>query len=93
MKVGTAWYLSVKRCLRWACLSVSLALKVIVGQIHRYRLASDGSAFGSMFTLPSGEKCPNSTTEDEPLILQDSIDEFRALCWALYALYVNGVSD
>ena len=42
-----------------------------------------------MFSLPSGETCPNSTTEDDPLILQDSADEFRALCWALYALYAH----
>ncbi|KIM40981.1 hypothetical protein M413DRAFT_11238 [Hebeloma cylindrosporum] len=63
---------------------------VLVGKtlfkVHRYRLASDGSTFGDMFTFPNGEGCPNSTTEDDPLVLPDSVDEFRALCWALYAL-------
>ena len=38
-----------------------------------------------MFALPNGEHYPNSTTEGEPLVLQDSPEDFRALCWALYA--------
>jgi len=54
-------------------------------QIHRFLLARDCSAFTNMFTLPSGEHCPNSTTESEPLVLPDSLEDFRALCWALYA--------
>lgn len=39
-----------------------------------------------MFTLPSGEHCQNLMTEDEPLVLHDSPEDFRAFCWALYAL-------
>ena len=65
----------------------------MVSQIHRYRLASDGSAFGDMFSLPQDENALNSITEDEPLLLQDSVGEFRALCWALYALYVHLVPN
>jgi len=28
-------------------------------------------------------------TGEKALILQDKVDEFRALCWALYAPYVH----
>jgi len=74
---------------RWASRSVPRELEIMEGQIHRHLLASNGSAFGAVFSLPNGENAPDSTAEDEPLILRDNVDEFRALCWALYALYVH----
>jgi hypothetical protein len=41
-----------------------------------------------MFELPSGTSAANLMTEHDPLELPDNVEEFRALCWALYALYV-----
>ena len=47
-------------------------------QIHR-------SVFADMFSLPNGDDSPNTTTETNPLILPDKLNEFHPLCWVLYA--------
>jgi hypothetical protein len=58
--------------------------------VHRFLLARDGSAFENMFTLPSDRgTSPQGLSDDHPIVLYDDEDEFRALCWALYALYVS----
>ena len=54
-------------------------------QIHRSDLERDRSVFADMFSLPNGDDSPNTTTEADPLILPDKLNEFRALCWVLYA--------
>ena len=41
-----------------------------------------------MFELPNGTSATNLMTEHDPLKLPDNAEEFRALCWALYALYI-----
>ena len=41
-----------------------------------------------MFELPNGTNATNLMTEDDPLELPDNLEEFRALCWALYVLYI-----
>ncbi|KAJ7119487.1 hypothetical protein C8R44DRAFT_788178 [Mycena epipterygia] len=55
--------------------------------IHRFQLERDSSAFQTMFQLPQGTEKPQGTTDEDPIILTgDTVEEFRALCWALYAL-------
>ncbi|KAJ7471831.1 hypothetical protein FB451DRAFT_1175625 [Mycena latifolia] len=40
-----------------------------------------------MFQLPQGADKPQGTSDDDPIVLTgDTVEEFRALCWALYAL-------
>ena len=59
-------------------------------QVHRFLLTRDGSTFENMFTLPSngGAIETQGLSDDNPIVLHDDPDEFRALCWALYALWV-----
>ncbi|KAF8651937.1 hypothetical protein AX16_004581 [Volvariella volvacea WC 439] len=43
--------------------------------------------FTTMFGLPSpDDSSRQGTSNQNPIILQDDAEEFRALCWALYAL-------
>ncbi|TFK34744.1 hypothetical protein BDQ12DRAFT_726607 [Crucibulum laeve] len=55
-------------------------------RIHRYLLARDNSAFVNMFNLPNTGTCSQTKSDGDPLVLHDSTQEFRAFCWALYAL-------
>lgn len=57
-------------------------------QIHKAFLARDESMFIDMFRIPEPPS-PNlqNNTDEDPLILHnDTADQFRALCWVLYAL-------
>ena len=45
-----------------------------------------------MFSLPTGEPLADASppiSEEEPLRLYDEVDDFRALCYALYTPYVD----
>ncbi|KAF8651934.1 hypothetical protein AX16_004578 [Volvariella volvacea WC 439] len=59
----------------------------VLFKVHRYQLIRESSTFTTMFDLPvpTGRSKQGSTAED-PIVLQDDVEEFRALCWALYAL-------
>lgn len=69
-------------------------------QVHRSTLTKDTSTFDSMFSLDSDLRSnsssssvtigPEGESDDNPIRLQgDTADEFRALLWALYSLYVS----
>ncbi|KAF8651959.1 hypothetical protein AX16_004602 [Volvariella volvacea WC 439] len=55
-------------------------------KVHRHRLTRDSSIFKTMFNLPLPVDGPKQGTMENPIILQDDPEEFRALCWILYAL-------
>ncbi|KAF9481105.1 hypothetical protein BDN70DRAFT_563680 [Pholiota conissans] len=64
----------------------------ILFKVHRFLLVRDSSAFADMFSMPEGSATQNMATDEDPIVLHDTIDEFRALCWIIYALpmvYVN----
>ncbi|KAJ7186752.1 hypothetical protein C8R46DRAFT_1342063 [Mycena filopes] len=56
--------------------------------IHRFLLERDSAAiFQTMFELPQGVDTPQGSTDEDPIVLAgDTVEEFRDLCWALYAL-------
>ncbi|EGN98574.1 hypothetical protein SERLA73DRAFT_110132 [Serpula lacrymans var. lacrymans S7.3] len=55
--------------------------------VHRTILSVDTSSFGSMFSLPQGDKQEEGTSDDNPIVLQgDTAEEFRNFLWSLYAL-------
>ncbi|KAF9483565.1 hypothetical protein BDN70DRAFT_873637 [Pholiota conissans] len=58
----------------------------VLFKIHRYLLERDASAFLNMFALPQDDESTQSTSDEDPLILHDDVDDFRALCWIMYAL-------
>ncbi|KAF9483566.1 hypothetical protein BDN70DRAFT_873638 [Pholiota conissans] len=58
----------------------------VLFKIHRYLLNRDASAFSNMFSLPQGSQNAQGNTDDDPLVLYDHVDDFRALCWIIYAL-------
>ncbi len=75
---------------RHLTLSSSLNCKVNFRQVHRFLLERDLSAFANMFSMPQGETAlPHALTDENPLVLHDDIDDFRALCWIIYALCEN----
>lgn len=55
-----------------------------LNQINRFVLARNSSIFEGMFSLPDTETVQGSCDED-PIVLYDDPEDFRALCWALYA--------
>jgi len=60
-----------------------------VCQVHRSILSKDSSSFKLMFSLPSGERPVEGTSDDNPIVLSgDNAAEFRHFLWTLYALYV-----
>ena len=68
-------------------------------QVHRSTLTKDKSTFDTMFSLPSDSSSdssmsvgPEGESDDNPIRLQgDTAEEFRALLWALYALWACSV--
>ncbi|KAJ7902665.1 hypothetical protein B0H14DRAFT_2667109 [Mycena olivaceomarginata] len=55
--------------------------------IHRFLLERDSATFQTMFQLPQGAHAPQGSTDEDPIVLMgDTVAQFRALCWALYAL-------
>lgn len=62
-------------------------LLTLVFQIHRFLLERDSATFQTMFQLPQGAHAPQGSTDEDPIFLMgDTVAQFRALCWALYAL-------
>jgi hypothetical protein len=61
---------------------------ITVDQVHRFQLERCSSSFADKL-LPLGGKqaqlLTETVAENGAFILQDKVDEFRALCWALYA--------
>ncbi|KAJ6589088.1 hypothetical protein B0H19DRAFT_1102860 [Mycena capillaripes] len=55
--------------------------------IHRFLLERDSPIFQTMFQLPQGGEKPQGSTEEDPIVIVgDTVEQFRALCWALYVL-------
>ncbi|KAF8651933.1 hypothetical protein AX16_004577 [Volvariella volvacea WC 439] len=65
----------------------------VLFKVHRYQLMRESSTFTTMYDLSPGPpptgRPRQGSTPDEPIVLQDDVKEFRALCWALYALPVE----
>ncbi|KDQ62688.1 hypothetical protein JAAARDRAFT_122179 [Jaapia argillacea MUCL 33604] len=68
-------------------------------KVHRSTLVKDGSSFETLFslpceappsssnqTVPAVGPLPEGESDDNPIHLHDTADQFRALLWALYAL-------
>ncbi|KAF9483564.1 hypothetical protein BDN70DRAFT_873634 [Pholiota conissans] len=58
----------------------------VLFKIHRNLLNRDASAFSDMFSLPQGNERTQGDADENPLVLYDDVDDFRALCWIIYAL-------
>ncbi|PFH49971.1 hypothetical protein AMATHDRAFT_146471 [Amanita thiersii Skay4041] len=55
--------------------------------VHRSILSKDTSTFGTMFSLPQGNKeCEGTTDENAVVLSGDTAQEFRHFLWALYGL-------
>ncbi|KDR83122.1 hypothetical protein GALMADRAFT_238952 [Galerina marginata CBS 339.88] len=55
-------------------------------KIPRYFLTKGSSVFRDMFSLPQeGASDAQSLSKDDPLVLQDTVADFRALCWLFNA--------
>lgn len=62
--------------------TISLSWTNNIRQVHKCYLLREPSAFGDMFALPLVGELPGAS----PIPLYDTVDEFRDLLWALYAL-------
>ena len=60
-----------------------------VYQVHRCFLLREPSAFRDLFYLPRRGEHMEGLTEDHPIPLSDSAEQFRDLMWALYAAYAT----
>ena len=49
-------------------------------------LSRDSSVFRDMFVLPGGDNSLQGSSDEIPIFLQDTVDDFRALCWLIYSL-------
>jgi len=59
-------------------------------KVHTFLLTQDSSAFVEMFSLPQAETTLREGSSDSnPVVLVDDVEEFRALCWVLYALPIE----
>ncbi|KAF8651946.1 hypothetical protein AX16_004589 [Volvariella volvacea WC 439] len=64
-----------------------LLVSSVLFKIHRFLLTQDASTFGAMFSLPQSSDSPTQgSSDDNPITLPDDLEDFRALCWVLYAL-------
>jgi len=54
-------------------------------KVHTFLLTRDSSAFVEMFSLLQGVNTLREGSSDgNPVVLVDDVEEFRALCWILY---------
>ncbi|KAF9481109.1 hypothetical protein BDN70DRAFT_804032 [Pholiota conissans] len=59
----------------------------VLFKVHRFLLVRDSAVFRDMFSMPQGSEEPSQiTTDEDPVVLHDDVDDFRALCWGVYAL-------
>ncbi|KAL1745013.1 hypothetical protein HDZ31DRAFT_37367 [Schizophyllum fasciatum] len=70
----------------------------VLFKIHSVLVGRDSSAFEDMLALPNKGELAIRGSEEEPIELHgDTRDQFRALCWALYALpteiYLQSTTD
>ncbi|RDB14912.1 hypothetical protein Hypma_016394 [Hypsizygus marmoreus] len=63
-----------------------ILVKNTLFKIHRFLLTRDSTVFADMFSLPGNESSPQGTADSTPILLHDDPEDFRYLCWALYAL-------
>ena len=57
-------------------------------KVHRCYLLREPSAFGDIFSLPGVQGSCEGKSDDAPIPLFDTAEQFRDLLWVLYALYV-----
>ena len=57
-------------------------------EVHRCYLLREPSAFGDMFSLPAVQGSCEGRSDEAPVPLFDTVEQFRDLLWALYAMYV-----
>lgn len=55
-------------------------------QVHRSLLLRERSAFTDMISLPN-LYLEEGTNDTSPIVLSDTVEQFRDLLWILYALY------
>ena len=56
--------------------------------MHKCYLLREPSAFGDMFSLPVIEGNKEGLSDDAPIPLSDTAEQFQDLLWVLYAMYV-----
>ncbi|KAF9483624.1 hypothetical protein BDN70DRAFT_891683 [Pholiota conissans] len=62
----------------------------VLFKIHSFLLKRDASTFEDMFNMPQGTAKDNKMNTDEnPLIVYDDVDDFRALCWIIPTVYTD----
>ncbi|KAK2465419.1 hypothetical protein APHAL10511_002773 [Amanita phalloides] len=55
-------------------------------KVHRFFLMREPSALEDMLRYPQKRYNNHGTSDDNPVVLPDRVDQFRDLLWALYAL-------
>ncbi|KXN81487.1 hypothetical protein AN958_04533 [Leucoagaricus sp. SymC.cos] len=70
--------------------NVILLIKDRLFKLHRYLLARESRFFSTLLSLPQNEDSGSTNAEGEsddcPIICpSDTVEDFKALCWALYA--------
>jgi hypothetical protein len=56
-------------------------------QVHRSLFVRDSAVFRDMLSLGDvNQVCTEGSDDSTPIILQDTSEDFRTLCWAIYAL-------
>ncbi|PPQ78735.1 hypothetical protein CVT25_010738 [Psilocybe cyanescens] len=57
-----------------------------IHQVHKCYLLREPSAFGDMFSLPISPGVREGTSDDAPIPLFDTVEQFEDLLWVLYAI-------
>ncbi|KAF8810212.1 hypothetical protein BYT27DRAFT_6494585 [Phlegmacium glaucopus] len=55
-------------------------------KVHRCYLLREPSAFGDMFSFPAVQGSCEGRSDDAPIPLFDTVEQFRDLLWVLYAI-------
>ncbi|EKM79560.1 hypothetical protein AGABI1DRAFT_128707 [Agaricus bisporus var. burnettii JB137-S8] len=81
----------------WHDGNCAIRVKDRLFKLHRYLLERDSVIFRILFTLPQSDELSDDEkqtftgqgvdgqSDEDPIICDDSIEDFKALCWMLYA--------
>lgn len=54
-------------------------------RVHRSLFERSSTFFRTLFSLPQGDATHEGKSDEAPIACQDTVEDFQALCWAIYA--------
>ncbi|KAJ3566861.1 hypothetical protein NP233_g6733 [Leucocoprinus birnbaumii] len=64
---------------------VVLVVETSLFKVHKFLFMRSSAFFRDLLALPQGSSSQEGLSDDDPITCHDTLEDFRALCWVLYA--------